>query len=290
MRRVRSFSALLRRSTVLWCGPAVVDVQSHFDEIFGREVRADADIFFQGAEDNDLLEVATCLGRRRQKFLNAETLHSANFSWEQLLSPGCAARLRKYQEMYEAEIARGETIICDLNQNPGSRGDASSQFLPTFLTHGLLWSLSWQAPLSSKARFAAMGLPVRPFGTGDMAGAEDWLGRTSTLTLRQKTKLSGNSVHAHAHLAWMMYIFAHIQRRPQSMARSRTQNLLAPEGEDSMGNEESEAVFPSEEQPARRKRRKVSAGGAKRAQQHEAGSSSTRPSLMRATSTNWLEM
>ena len=74
-----------------------------------------------------------------------------------------------------------------------------------------------------------MGLPVAGFGVEPLAGTRAWLAPGGPLSVSQKIKLSGNTVHAHAHLAWMMYVFANIQRKPamHSFLRSQTRNLLS---------------------------------------------------------------
>ena len=80
MKRMRSFSVLLRRSTTIWCGPEPAAVEQHFLDLFACSTTLDADAFFASRDEDDELELAATLGRPRQKYVTLDAYRSCDFS------------------------------------------------------------------------------------------------------------------------------------------------------------------------------------------------------------------
>eukprot|EP00974_Lingulodinium_polyedra_P014095 1364276-Lingulodinium_polyedra.AAC.1 len=114
-----------------------------------------------------------------------------------LLPPGAMSRLGAYENMHtqEAEANGNDTLLCDVNQNPGTKGPRAGFLWPSMLTRHQIFSFGKQRLATPGESCAALGLDWYSALSGGRK-LTHLKAATEGLQSRKLKFMCGNSMHA----------------------------------------------------------------------------------------------
>ena len=125
-----------------------------------------------------------------------------------LLPPRARAVYDEYEKLRPLEAGLRGCFVADVAQGPSQGHGVSGSFLHTLVTHGTIVSFAQNRIFTKKELMAAMGFHLFP-QTNQSFDSGLAVGRLSSSAAHRMT---GNSFMLPVFTAWLLYIFAHLDR------------------------------------------------------------------------------
>ena len=180
----------------------------------GRSCELTGGVFFQ-ASDEDVKDYILELNKIRRC--------SLPLGWEEqgmhkllpaILPPGAVGRLGAYEKMFmqETEANGTDTLLCDLNQNPGTKGPRAGLLWPSMLTQHQIFSFGKERLATPGESFAALGLDWYEALSGgrELSQLKE---ATNGVQPRKLKFMCGNSMHAPSIITFLLFALSHVVRK-----------------------------------------------------------------------------
>lgn len=210
-RRTRTLSAGLSLESLLWLGPeSADDIQSDFEALFARSSELNGSVYFAAGQDSIRRFAAHAMRRRgiRVDIGDIKKTHGRSFL-ESFLPAGCLQRMSAYLSKKSDLQAMDGTFIVDLEQWPCGKAGAAGPYFPSLLTHGTIVDLNTYRIALGSDHLSALGFHMQ--SVDSRSKVTSILGGLSDI---EQKALAGNGQSLPAIMAWVLYVFAHIVRRP----------------------------------------------------------------------------
>lgn len=240
-RRPRSFTVYLNPCTVVWTGPPADECQRLFNLLFKKNIMVDGNEVCC-APEKEKLQYMLAKVRNRALHVPQEQLNMADVRLHEIMPSGEYDRYLAYTKKQGQLQGLTGSFFAEVSQNPHScHGNSCGHLLPVFLRSGEIFNFKSQCYVTTKERFAAMGIGVFeetgfdcPFDVGRLSYAE-------------ANSLVGNGMSLPAITAWLCFVLAHVVRR--SSAEGLEHSILQASTvlsipEDEEDDEESEGSSP----------------------------------------------
>ena len=213
VRRSRTYTAGLRKSGWVWCGPtSPQEVQQQFMLLFASMPQVSGNIYFQAGLD----EVRAWIEHRA-----SERHFSLPPKWPDmpmgqllagLMSPSALFRKKAYEKLWRGN-GQGE-YLADIDHNPGF-GPTPGRYMPALDTHPSVFSFQKQRLALPLELLSAQGLDAYPALSHHRCRSPviESMCRLG-LKDREIKSLLGNAMHVPTMACWLIFILMNAARRP----------------------------------------------------------------------------
>jgi hypothetical protein len=208
VRRSRFFGTAINQKTLVWFGPPMKDMTSHFMSFFQRAVRLEGDCFVGLDSLDNVRALKSHLALNRGSYLSNED--ADKYAFEDLLWATARASLDSLRAAFgggQAKVGLGGSFIGDLSQSP--ERPRCGAFLPAQARGSALFSLSKKHLLTPNEIDVSMGWPCLPVsGCHPYKDLQGYSADTCQLSFAEQRSLSGNGMVLPQVAAWWLYISA----------------------------------------------------------------------------------